>query len=156
MKDVYDPTVERAKKTKPVRVSDAQIIAETAKETAKNTPKTTPKPTEKTTPKTEEKTVKTPLKTPLQDVAKRVKIAIIIPDDQLLDLTEENFVLILQKLGGKQISTAQMLPYFKITKNTNPQQRWPKLRLMGNKMAKATPAKVTAVKVKSEWRFTLV
>ena len=71
---------------------------------------------------------------------------VIVPDAELLDLTEGNFEIVMQKLGAKDVTTAMMLPYFKISKDLKPQNRWPKLRNMAVKLSKQKPPKIAIVK----------
>jgi hypothetical protein len=117
---------------------------ETSKEKAskklKETPKEQPKEKQTEKPNTKLKTA-------------------IVPDAELLDLTGENFVAVMQKLGGKDVTTAMMLPYFKISKDPCPQHRWPKLRTMADKLSKQEPPKVAIAKTlrgkKSVFKYSL-
>lgn len=91
-------------------------------------------------------------------VTKTAKTAkVVISDAELLDLTAENFVVVMGKLGGKGVSTAQMLSYFKIRNEPKPANRWPKLRAMAKKLSMETPPKINIVflKDKNEYRYDL-
>lgn len=53
-----------------------------------------------------------------------------------IELNEENFLKIMLELGGKNITTSQLWPYF-ISADTKPQQRFPVMHRFARKMEKA-------------------
>lgn len=87
---------------------------------------------------------------------KTLKDKLCVPETILLDLTPENFVAVLKKLGGKDVGTAQMLGYFKIALDENPQHRWPRLRVMAKRLANEKPPRVVVnINMDREHRFNL-
>jgi hypothetical protein len=101
-----------------------------------------------------EKSKEQPKEKPTKKRKTKLKTAT-VPDAELLDLTEGNFVVVMQKLGGKDVTTAMMLPFFKISKDPKPQHRWPKLRVMADKLSQQEPPKVTVVKSGKVFKYSL-
>ena len=93
------------------------------------------------------KTAKTSTETPTETPELR--------NSELLDLNEETFLAVMQKLGGKDVSTAKMLPFFKIKNDPKPANRWPKLRSMAKKLAKDNKVVITFLQDKREYRYSL-
>jgi len=60
----------------------------------------------------------------------------------LIELNEENFLQAMQELGGKNITTSQLWPYF-ISPETKPQQRFPVMQRFARKMKKADKITIT-------------
>jgi hypothetical protein len=60
----------------------------------------------------------------------------------LVELNEENFLKALRELGGKNITTSQLWPYF-ISRETKPQQRFPVMHRFAKKMEKAGKLTIT-------------
>jgi hypothetical protein len=54
----------------------------------------------------------------------------------LIELNEENFLKAMQELGGKNVTTSQLWPYF-ISADTKPQQRFPVMHRFARRMEKA-------------------
>jgi hypothetical protein len=54
---------------------------------------------------------------------------------QLVELNEENFLKAMRELGGKNVTTSQLWPYF-ISADTKPQQRFPVMHRFARKMEK--------------------
>ena len=107
---------------------------------------------------TKEKAKEKPIKLPSTKQKPKPPIVTpnaVSPNAELLDLTEGNFVAVMQKLGGRDVTTGQMLPYFAISKDPKPQHRWPKLRVMANKLSKTEPPKVTVVKDGKRFKYSL-
>jgi hypothetical protein len=50
----------------------------------------------------------------IEELEKRIKR---LENVVLLDVTEENFIIVMRLLGGHEVFIEQMLPYFKITKD---------------------------------------
>ena len=71
-----------------------------------------------------------------------------VGDDQqhqqrpLVELNEENFLKAMQELGGKNVTTSQLWPYF-ISADTKPQQRFPVMQRFARKMEKAGKITIT-------------
>lgn len=63
-------------------------------------------------------------------------------NQQLVELNEENFMRAMLELGGKNITTSQLWPYF-ISADTKPQQRFPVIHRFARKMEKAGKIMVT-------------
>jgi len=61
---------------------------------------------------------------------------------QLVELNEENFLKAMRELGGKNITTSQLWPYF-ISPDTKPQQRFPVIHRFARKMEKAGKITIT-------------
>ncbi len=76
-----------------------------------------------------------------------------VPDDELLELTPENFLSVAKRLGGVDVTTAQMLKYFKIIHAEG--KRYGKLRDVAYKLAEEK--RITLVKDDDErvWKITL-
>ena len=140
-----------------------RLIAKKA-ELAKQTPKIETPPTNPETPKTgdatqtpktgDAKTGETPKTPKTKKVAKSRQSD--IPESERLDLTDDNFVAIATKLGGKNVKTAQILPYLKIVTSTG--TRYGKIRAVARRLSKMTPAKCTFVKnaESDEYEITLI
>jgi hypothetical protein len=60
----------------------------------------------------------------------------------LVELNEENFMKAMRELGGKNVTTSQLWPYF-ISADTKPQQRFPVMHRFARKMEKAGKIMVT-------------
>jgi len=60
----------------------------------------------------------------------------------LVELNEENFLKAMQELGGKNVTTSQLWPYF-ISADTKPQQRFPVMHRFAKKMEKAGKITIT-------------
>ncbi len=60
----------------------------------------------------------------------------------LVELNEENFLKAMRELGGKNVTTSQLWPYF-ISANTKPQQRFPVMHRFARKMEKAGKITIT-------------
>jgi hypothetical protein len=58
------------------------------------------------------------------------------------ELNEENFLKALRELGGKNVTTSQLWPYF-ISADTKPQQRFPVMHWFARKMEKAGKITIT-------------
>jgi len=61
---------------------------------------------------------------------------------QLVELNEENFLKIIRELGGKNVTTSQLWPYF-ISADTKPQQRFPVMHRFARKMEKTGKMTIT-------------
>jgi hypothetical protein len=48
-----------------------------------------------------------------------------VPDNELLDLTEDNILALIKKLGGKDVKSKDIVPYLKVSKEDNPQKKFP-------------------------------
>jgi hypothetical protein len=66
----------------------------------------------------------------------------------LLELNEDNFLKVLEDLGGKNITSAQLWPFF-VRKDTKPQERFPVMVRIARKLASQKPPKV-AITVNEE------
>jgi hypothetical protein len=66
-----------------------------------------------------------------------------IPESELLDLNETNFLAVVSKLGGSDVTTSQMLKHFKIIHLPKSKRRYGKLRQMAKKLAEGENAKIT-------------
>jgi hypothetical protein len=60
----------------------------------------------------------------------------------LVELNEENFLKAMRELGGKNVTTSQLWPYF-ISADTKPQQRFPVMHRFARKMEKAGKITIT-------------
>jgi hypothetical protein len=60
----------------------------------------------------------------------------------LIELNEENFLKAMRELGGKNVTTSQLWPYF-ISADTKPQQRFPVMHRFARKMEKAGKITIT-------------
>ena len=60
----------------------------------------------------------------------------------LVELNEENFLKAMCELGGKNVTTLQLWPYF-ISADTKPQQRFPVMHRFARKMEKAGKIMIT-------------
>jgi hypothetical protein len=60
----------------------------------------------------------------------------------LVELNEENFLNAMRELGGKNVTTSQLWPYF-ISADTKPQQRFPVMHRFARKMEKAGKITIT-------------
>ena len=60
----------------------------------------------------------------------------------LIELNEENFLKTMRELGGKNVTTSQLWPYF-ISADTKPQQRFPVIHRFARKMEKVGKITVT-------------
>jgi hypothetical protein len=60
----------------------------------------------------------------------------------LVELNQENFLKAMRELGGKNVTTSQLWPYF-ISANTKPQQRFPVMQRFARKMEKAGRITIT-------------
>jgi hypothetical protein len=60
----------------------------------------------------------------------------------LVELNEENFLKAMRELGGTNVTTSQLWPYF-ISADTKPQQRFPVMHRFARKMEKAGRITVT-------------
>lgn len=60
----------------------------------------------------------------------------------LVELNEENFLNTMRELGGKNVTTSQLWPYF-ISANTKPQQRFPVMHRFARKMEEAGKITIT-------------
>lgn len=60
----------------------------------------------------------------------------------LIELNEENFLKVMRELGGKNVTTSQLWPYF-ISADTKPQQRFPVMHRFARKMEKAGKITIT-------------
>lgn len=60
----------------------------------------------------------------------------------LIELNEENFMKAMRELGGKNVTTSQLWPYF-IAADTKPQQRFPVMHRFARKMEKAGKITIT-------------
>jgi hypothetical protein len=49
----------------------------------------------------------------------------VIPDSELLDLTDDNVLAIIKQLGGKDVRSAQIVPYLKVVKEKTSQKKYP-------------------------------
>jgi hypothetical protein len=61
---------------------------------------------------------------------------------QLVELNEENFLKAMLELGGKNVTTSQLWPYF-IASDTKPQKRFPVMHRFARKMEKAGKITIT-------------
>ena len=60
----------------------------------------------------------------------------------LVELNEENFLKAMRELGGKNVTTSQLWPYF-ISADTKPQQRFPVMHRFARNMEKAGKITIT-------------
>jgi hypothetical protein len=60
----------------------------------------------------------------------------------LVELNEENFLKAMRELGGKNVTTSQLWPYF-ISADTKPQKRFPVMHRFAQKMEKAGKITIT-------------
>jgi hypothetical protein len=60
----------------------------------------------------------------------------------LVELNEENFMKAMRELGGKNVTTSQLWPYF-ISADTKPQQRFPVMHRFARKMEKTGKITIT-------------
>ena len=60
----------------------------------------------------------------------------------LIELSEENFLKVMRELGGKNVTTSQLWPYF-IPADTKPQQRFPVMHRFARKMEKMGKISIT-------------
>jgi hypothetical protein len=65
-----------------------------------------------------------------------------IQQRSLVELNEENFLKAMQELGGKNVTTSRLWPYF-ISADTKPQQRFPVMHRFARKMEKAGKITIT-------------
>ena len=63
-------------------------------------------------------------------------------NQQLVELNEENFLKAMRELGGKNVTTSQLWPYF-ISADTKPQQRFPVMHRFARKIEKADKITIT-------------
>jgi len=74
----------------------------------------------------------------------------------LIELNEENFLKAMRELGGKNVTTSQLWPYF-ISADTKPQQRFPVMHRFARKMEKASKITITTnpERKRLQYRYTL-
>jgi hypothetical protein len=79
-----------------------------------------------------------------------------IPDDELLDLNETTFLDVIKKLGGVNVTTSQMLKFFKIIHAEG--RRYGKLRDMMKKLSKREnpPLRYVFDEERREYKITLI